>query len=389
VSSEDAVANEKVPLRTIAGQWGRLGCIGFGGPPAHITLLRRLCVTDHAWMDDQEFEDAIATTSLLPGPASTQLAIYCAWRLRGALGALVGGIVFIAPGLVLIIALAAVFLEHNPPLWILGASAGAGAGVPAVALHAATQLLPQSRQRIGTARSALLRWTIYGVVGVTVAATVGQFVVLALLGCGLVEVMIRSPHGRPQHAGLIPLAMAKGVALGGVGALAWVSLKIGALSYGGGFVIIPLMQHDVVTTYHWMTASQFLNAIALGQITPGPLVQTIAVVGYAAGGVGFALLAAALAFGPSFLFVIVGAPRYAALRVNRSVTSFLRGAGPCVIGAIAGSAIVLGRSLSQPWQFILLGVALLWFFALKKGVVPLLLLCGAVGIVLAFAGVTL
>ena len=340
-------------------------------------------------MDEPEFEDAIATTSLLPGPASTQLAIYCAWRLRGAVGALVGGICFITPGLALIIALAAVFLEHHPPLWILGASAGAGAGVPAVALHAATQLLPQSRQRLDAERFALLRWTIYGVVGVIVAATIGQFVVLALLGCGVLEVVIRSPRGHSQHAGLVPLAVAKGAALGGVGALAWVSLKIGALSYGGGFVIIPLMQHDVVSTYHWMTASQFLNAVALGQITPGPLVQTIAVVGYAAGGVGFAVLAAALAFGPSFLFIIVGAPRFTALRVNRSVISFLRGAGPCVIGAIAGSSIVLGRSLTQPWQFALLLVALLWFFVLKRGVVPLLLLCGAVGVVLAMTGIAL
>ncbi|HEY5438213.1 MAG TPA: chromate transporter, partial [Acidimicrobiales bacterium] len=102
-----------------------------------------------------------------------------------------------------------------------------------------------------------------------------------------------------------------------------------------------------------------------------------------------AVLAAALAFGPSFLFIIVGAPRFTALRVNRSVISFLRGAGPCVIGAIAGSSIVLGRSLTQPWQFALLLVALLWFFVLKRGVVPLLLLCGAVGVVLAMTGIAL
>src|SRR6202050_4425595 len=98
-----------VSLATIAREWSRLGCIGFGGPPAHIVLLRRLCVEERHWLDPEEFEDAIATTNLLPGPASTQLAIYCAWRLRGATGAIVGGLWFICPGLVLIIALAAVF----------------------------------------------------------------------------------------------------------------------------------------------------------------------------------------------------------------------------------------------------------------------------------------
>src|SRR5271154_2144419 len=99
-----------VSLGTIAREWTRLGCIGFGGPPTHILLLRRLCVENHGWLDDETFEDAIATVNLLPGPASTQLAIYCAWKLRGTVGAIIGGLCFICPGLVLIIALSAVFL---------------------------------------------------------------------------------------------------------------------------------------------------------------------------------------------------------------------------------------------------------------------------------------
>src|SRR5580692_9636749 len=105
-----AGATETVPLAVIAREWTRLGCIGFGGPPTHILLLRRLCVETRPWIDAEEFEDAIATTNLLPGPASTQLAIYCAWRLRGARGALIGGACFIFPGLALIIVLAAVFM---------------------------------------------------------------------------------------------------------------------------------------------------------------------------------------------------------------------------------------------------------------------------------------
>ncbi|MGC1418891.1 MAG: chromate transporter, partial [Acidimicrobiales bacterium] len=124
----------RVPLGTIVREWGRLGVVGFGGPPTHIALLRRLCVEERSWLSAEEFQDAVATTNLLPGPASTQLAIFCAWRLRGALGALVGGLCFICPGLALITALSAVFLAQHPPLWVLGAAAGAGAGVPAVAL---------------------------------------------------------------------------------------------------------------------------------------------------------------------------------------------------------------------------------------------------------------
>lgn len=118
-------------LGTIASEWLRLGCIGFGGPPTHIALLRRLCVQERQWIEAKEFEDGVAATNLLPGPASTQLAIFCAWRLRGTLGAILGGLCFIVPGLVLILGLSAVFLARHPATWILGAAAGAGAAVPA------------------------------------------------------------------------------------------------------------------------------------------------------------------------------------------------------------------------------------------------------------------
>ncbi|MCI4360544.1 MAG: chromate transporter, partial [Thermoplasmata archaeon] len=163
--------------------------------------------------------------------------------------------------------------------------------------------------------------------------------------------------------------------------------KVGALSYGGGFVIVPLMQHDAVTTYHWMTGTQFLNAVALGQITPGPVVQTVAVVGYAARGLGGGLLAALVAFTPSFLFVLGGGPRFDRVRASATVQTFFAGAGPAVTGAIAGSAIPLGLAFQHLWQIPLLGGALLWFFAARRGVVSGLLLSGAVGVVLAVSGV--
>jgi chromate transporter len=178
-------------------------------------------------------------------------------------------------------------------------------------------------------------------------------------------------------------------AVGGLGAVAWVAFKVGALSYGGGFVIIPLMQHDAVNTYHWMSDVQFLNAVALGQITPGPVVQTVAAIGYAAAGVGGGLLAAVIAFAPSFLFVLIGAPRFDRIRANTTMESFLTGAGPAVIGAIAGSAIPLGLALQQWWQIPVLAGALLWLFAIHRGVVGGLLLAGACGTVVALAGVTI
>jgi chromate transporter len=146
------------------------------------------------------------------------------------------------------------------------------------------------------------------------------------------------------------------------------------------------MQHDAVTTYHFMTASQFLNAVALGQLTPGPVVQTVAVDGYAARGLAGGLLAAFVAFTPSFLFVLVGGPRFDQLRKSASVQSFLTGAGPAVIGAIAGSAIPLGMLLHQPWQVVVALSALAWLFVVRRGVVSALLLAGIAGVGFALWG---
>jgi len=359
-------------LPTILREWGRIGCAGFGGPPTHIALFRELCVDRRRWLDAPEFEDAIAACNLLPGPASTQLAIYCAWRLRGAAGALVGGLAFILPGLVLILALAAVFLAGSPPSWIRGAAAGAGAGVAAVAVQAGLALMPASRAR---ARSQL-RWLVYAALGGAAAATIGPWLVLVLLGCGIAEVALRSTWSLVA----LPLFAAP---TGGLGALAWVAFKVGALSYGGGFVIVPLMQADAVHRNHWLTNSQFLDAVALGQVTPGPVVHTVAAVGYAAAGVGGGLLAAAIAFSPSFAFVLLGGRSFDTLRRNAHARAFLDGAGPAAIGAILGSAIPLASALGFWWQYVLLGVAAVAVLALRRGVVMTLVGLGAVGAVLA------
>jgi chromate transporter len=377
-----------VPLTTIAREWGRIGIVGFGGPPAHISLLRRLCVEERQWLPAGDFEDGIAAVNLLPGPASTQLAIFCAWRLRRTVGAVLGGACFILPGLLIILALSTLFLATNPPLWVEGAAAGAGAAVPAVALQAAIGLMPASWKRAGQARANQVRWVLFLALGGIAAATVGPFLVLILLVCGLIEVAARRVRtaGPPGHLGLFPPALLIGAATGGVGALAWVAFKVGALSYGGGFVIIPLMQHDAVNTYHWMTNTQFLNAVALGQITPGPVVQTVAVVGYAAAGIGGGLLAALVAFTPSFLFVLLGGPHFDRLRHSHAVQSFLTGAGAGSIGAIAGSSIPLGLALNHLWQLGVLGLALIWLVVLRKSVVAGLLTAGLLGVVAALAG---
>jgi chromate transporter len=390
-------------LADIVREWGRIGCIGFGGPPAHVTLLRDLCVTRRGWLSDDQFERALAAVNLLPGPASTQLAIYCAWRLRGNRGALLGGLCFILPGLVMILALSALFLAGSPPKWVRGAGMGAGAAVPAVAVGAG---LSVARPIFARARGRLrVRVIPYALAGGVAAATVGPQLVLVLLACGAVELAWRGAiraelgvHAWPLAIGALlaraPLMRASLLArapllatdTGGTAALAWTAFKVGALAFGGGFVIIPLMQADAVSTYHWMTHSQFLNAVALGQVTPGPVTQTVAAVGYSAGGLPGGLFAALVAFAPSFSFVFFGAARFERLLSSEHVLAFLAGAAPAAAGAIVGSAIPLTAAIGETWAYFVLGGAAIFLLALRRGVVPTLLAAGCAGVLAVLAG---
>jgi chromate transporter len=322
-----------------------------------------------------------------PRPGVGQLCDLPAWRVRGAAGALVGGLCFIVPGLILILALAALFLG-SPPEWVRGAGAGAGAAVAAVAVHAGLSLLGPSWRR--ATADGRWRFVAYTVLGAASAATLGPWLVLVLLACGLLELGWRRLRRRSVN-GLsavhpLPLLALGAAAGGGLASLAWVAFKVGALSYGGGFVIIPLMQADAVEQYQWMTNGEFLNAVALGQVTPGPVVHTVAVVGYAAAGVPGALLAASVAFAPSFFFVLLGANRFDRLLVNAGVRSFFDGAGPAAIGAILGSAIPLALALQHTWQAAVLVAAAAVLFLARRGVVLTLLAAGAAGVVAVLLG---
>jgi chromate transporter len=336
-----------VPRARIAREWARLGITGFGGPPAHIQLLRRLCVTDTGWIAPDEFEDAIAACNLLPGPASTQLAIYCARRVGGWRGALVGGLGFILPGLCIILVLSALLLGPHPSAWILGAAAGAGAVIPAVAVQAGLSLAPASMAR-ARQTNGIAWWAAAVAVGAIVAALAGVWVAVALVGCGLIALARGGGMSLRAQVTLVG-AGAGGVAAGTMAALTWTALKVGALSYGGGFVIIPLMQADAVN-HHWLTRTEFLGAVALGQITPGPVVQTVAVVGYGAAGPVGGVVASAVAFAPSVVFILVGGRHFSRLRGNRRAQAFLGGAGPAAIGAIIGAAVPLAFALGVWWQ---------------------------------------
>ena len=338
----------RVPLSTVVRAWGRLGCTGFGGPPAHLALLKALCVTSNGWLNEEEFDHAVATTAILPGPASTQMAIYCAWRVAGTAGAVLGGLAFIIPGLIAIIIAASVILAATPPHWLLGAADGAGA-------------------------------VFYAVLGGLATLTLGPFLVLVLCGCGGLEIFRRSTQRGPASWLTAAPVLA---ALATLPALVVTAFTIGALSFGGGFVIIPLMRSAAIS-HHWLTGPQFLDAVALGQLTPGPVVQTIAVVGYGASGVLGALIAATIAFAPSFAFIVFGGPRFEALRSHPTAAGFLGGGAPAAMGAIVASAVILAGEMRHLWQVVVFAVlGLVWMVGLRRSPLSGLVAAAVVGGVL-------
>lgn len=384
------MTGKRVGLGTVVREWGRLGVVGFGGPPAHVALLRELCVERRGWIEAREFEDANAATQLLPGPASTQLAIYCAQRVAGRAGAALGGLAFILPGLVLIIALAALTLSGSPPTWARGLEAGAGAAVLAVILRVGHDLARSSLAPHAGLR--LWRAVVYLLVGAAAVVLIGAGVVLALVVCGLAELSFRRLERGDAPAmtvGLPAFVLAATTGAAALPDLAWTALKVGGLSYGGGFVIVPIMQSDAVDRFGWMTNTEFLNAVALGQVTPGPVTQTVAVVGYAAAGLGGALMASAVAFGPSFALIMLGGNRFLALRENLDARAFLDGAGPAAVGAIFGAFVPLAGGVGLAWQWAVAAVAAVLLLGLRRGVAPVILGAAAVGAGAALAGAPL
>ena len=358
-------------------RWGRLGLLGVGGPQAHTALLREMMVDRERWLSARDFRDAVAATSLLPGPASTQLAIFCARVAAGVPGAIVGGLAFIVPGFVLILALAALFLEHGQNAAVRGASAGAAA---AVVIVVAVAGLGFARGFADVRGAQLARTVGYAVAGGLATVFLGPWVLAVLLGCGAVELGLRLRT---------PVVLAWLSASAELPALVWLAFKVGALSFGGGLVIIPLMQHDVVDAHHWLTDRQFSDAVALGQLTPGPVVLTVAAVGYAVSGVAGAALASVVAFAPSFAFVLAGAPFFDELRARPGPRAFLDGAGPAAVGAIFGAAVLLAPQAGDEWWQGIVIAACIAAALLRRSSFVILVLGLALGLLAAAVGLPL
>src|SRR5215831_12019648 len=329
-------------LRELLLYFLRLGTTGFGGPIALVGYMQRDLVEKRRWISKQDYVEGLALAQLAPGPLAAQLAIYLGWVRGGVTGATLVGIAFVLPSFFMVLAISALYLRYGGLAWMQGAFYGIGAAVIAIIARSTYKLL-----RMTLARDRLL-WALFAVSALVTASTESEIVWIFLL-CGIVALVIKGIGASRQVAalGLAPLWLVTGLhGAAGPGLLLRVFsyfAEAGAFVFGSGLAIVPFLYGGVVGKFHWLTERQFLDAVAVAMITPGPVVITVAFIGYLVAGPVGGTLAALGVFLPCYLFVVIPAAYFRRSVNNPRVKAFVDGVTAAATGAIAGAAIVLGR----------------------------------------------
>jgi chromate transporter len=352
----------------------RLGALGFGGPVALVARMRHDLVDTRAWIADEDFRDGLALAQLAPGPLAAQLAMYLGWLADGVFGATLVGIAFVLPSLLIVLALAAGYARAGG-LPIIGALFyGVGAAVIAVLARAGFRLA-----RSTIARDRLL----WAVTGVNAAATIWlrRESVLLVLVSGLVVLAVRAtartaPARMASIGAVSALSQLPGIALGAstLPALFVFFATAGLVVFGSGLAIVPFLHGGVGVARHWLTEQQFLDAVAVSLLTPGPVVITVAFIGYLVAGMAGGIVAAAGVFLPAYLVVLLLAPRFGAIRADGRARTFASGVTAAAVGALLGAVAVMGtRTLVDVPTAMIAVAALVWLLVRPRVPEPLVL----------------
>lgn len=336
----------------------KLGAIGFGGPQAHIAMINDEAVEQRGWLSSDEFSDGLAVCEMLPGPASTQMGIYAGYVYGGWLGALVAGLAFITPAFFIVVGLSWVYFQFQQLPQLLALFFGLSPVMIAIILGFCYKL---GRKSIQTWVEVAIAAMAFLASAFSDLSTPVLFLLAGLLGIGLY-----GPKGLRLNS-FMPLglwAMVQPSFFGNerIATYGWplfiFFLKVGTLIFGGGLVIIPLLEFEVVERLGWLSTTDFINGVAIGQLSPGPVVLTAAFVGYKMAGFLGAFVSAVGIFTPSFLFIMLAAPVLVRLRKNPWVQAFLRGIKPAVVGAIMAAAVPLGQTTfgQATWSLSVLAV---------------------------------
>jgi chromate transporter len=372
-----------VTLPDLLGYFLRLGTFGFGGPIALCGYMQRDLVERRGWIAAEDYKQGLALAQLAPGPLAAQLAIYLGWIRAGTLGATLVALAFVFPSFVMVLAISALYVRYGGLAWMQGAFYGIGAAVIAIIGRSAWKLV-----KMTLARDPLL-WAIFTGAAVVTAWTESEIVWVFVLG-GVLGLLLRgvTPQTRATTLALAPVWLVTGIhgpsASDTLWRIWWFFAEAGAFVFGSGLAIVPFLYGGVVDRFHWLTERQFLDAVAVAMITPGPVVITTAFIGYLVAGPLGATVAALGVFLPCYLFVIVPAPYFRRFAGNQAVKGFVDGVTAAATGAIAGAAVVLGRRaiIDVPTALIALGTLGVLVYA-KRIPEPLVIVAaGAIGLLI-------
>jgi len=375
-------------LRDLALYFLRLGTTGFGGPIALVGYMHRDLVEHRRWFSEADYREGLALAQLAPGPLAAQLAIYLGWLAAGTRGATLVAFAFVAPSFVMVLALSALYVRYGGLSWMQGAFYGIGAAVIAIIGRSAWKLM---RSTLGRDRVA---WTIFAVSALVTAWTESEIVWL-FLACGFAALAAHAlaSAGSPRLAALAPwpllLSGLHGAASPG---LLWrlflYFAEAGAFVFGSGLAIVPFLHGGVVNQFHWLTERQFLDAVAVAMITPGPVVITVAFIGFLVAGALGATAAALGVFLPCYLFVVIPAQYFRRSISSPRVRAFVEGVTAAATGAIAGAAVVLGRRaiVDVPTVLFALGTLAAPTWARKVPEPLVILAAGVLGFLVSSAG---
>src|ERR1700720_999361 len=334
-----------------------LGTLGLRGPIAIAGHMQKDLVEERKWVSSEDYGEGLAFSQLSPGPLAAQLAMYLGWVRAGTLGATLTGAVFVLPSFLMVVALAAIYVHYGQLAWIQGVFYGIGAAVIAIIARSAYKLIRSTLKNDG------LLWTLFAAMAITTAWKESEIVWLFLL-CGLVAMAFKARPRIRVEPGAIPIIAGVGNFVAGaqgaasaatIGTLFLFFLKAGAFVFGSGLAIVPFLYGGGVRDFHWLTERQFVDAVAVAMITPGPVVITAGFVGYLVAGPVGATLAALAVFVPPYLIVIFSAPYYRRFAKNPQVKAFVQGVTAAAVGAIAGAAFILGRRSLIDLPTILIG----------------------------------
>jgi chromate transporter len=375
----DAPSVRSGDLKELVRYFLRLGLIGFGGPVALVGQMERELVSERAWLTKEQMREVIAVCQSLPGPLAIQVGIFIGYLRCGFWGAWAGGWAFILPNFLIVAGLGALYVHFGALQPITAIFYGVSPVVIALILHSCYRLAKLGMED-------WLQWCI-AVACFLVTVILRSEVALLFIGAGILGVLYygtvwrRPPAATRVLAALPAASVAKATLLG---KLLLFFLKAGALTFGSGLVIVPFLQQGVVQEHGWLGERDFLVAVAIGMISPGPVVITATFVGYLVAGFGGAVAATVGIFLPSFILVLVAAPVLQRHRANRNVQGFVKGAYAAAIGTILGASVLLGRIAIGDWLTILIGLLSLAVLFRWKVSNPLLMAIAATTGLIAF-----